>query len=96
MKDLPLAGRSVCVRDWNIGRKDCMAKRDAIEVEGVVTEALPNAMFRVALEGGRTVLAHLSGKVRLNFVRIVEGDRVRVELSPYDLTKGRITWRVRN
>jgi translation initiation factor IF-1 len=78
-----------------IERKDCMAKRDAIEVEGVVTEALPNAMFRVALEGGRTVLAHLSGKVRLNFVRIVEGDRVRVELSPYDLTKGRITWRVR-
>jgi translation initiation factor IF-1 len=92
---LPLVGRLARARDWNVRRKDCMAKRDAIEVEGVVTEALPNAMFRVALEGNRTVLAHLSGKVRLNFVRIVEGDRVRVELSPYDLTKGRITWRVR-
>jgi translation initiation factor IF-1 len=73
-----------------------MPKRDAIEVEGTVTESLPNAIFRVTLDGGdRTVLAHLSGKVRLNFVRIVPGDRVRVELSPYDLTKGRITWRVR-
>lgn len=76
-------------------RKDRMPKRDAIEVEGTVTESLPNAMFRVTLDGGRMVLAHLSGKVRLNFVRIVPGDRVRVELSPYDLTKGRITWRVR-
>ncbi len=73
-----------------------MPKRDAIEVEGTVTEALPNAMFRVALEGDRVVLAHLSGKVRLNFVRIVPGDRVRVELSPYDLSQGRITWRNRN
>ena len=72
-----------------------MPKRDAIEVEGTVTESLPNAMFRVSLEGNRMVLAHLSGKVRLNFVRIVPGDRVRIELSPYDLTKGRITWRVR-
>ena len=63
---------------------------------GAVTEALPNAMFRVALEGDRVVLAHLSGKVRLNFVRIVPGDRVRVELSPYDLSQGRITWRNRN
>lgn len=58
-------------------------------------ESLPNAVFRVSLEGDRTVLAHLSGKVRLNFVRIVPGDRVKVELSPYDLTQGRITWRVR-
>lgn len=73
-----------------------MPKRDAIEVEGTVTEALPNAMFRVALEGDRVVLAHLSGKVRLNFVRIVPGDRVRVELSPYDLSQGRIVWRNRN
>lgn len=72
-----------------------MPKRDAIEVEGTVTESLPNAMFRVQLEGDRMVLAHLSGKVRLNFVRIVPGDKVRVELSPYDLSKGRITWRVR-
>ena len=67
-----------------------MPKRDAIEVEGTVTEALPNAMFRVALEGERSVLATLSGKVRMNFVRVVPGDRVRVELSPYDLTRGRI------
>ena len=60
-----------------------------------MTEALPNAMFRVSLDGGRMVLAHLSGKVRLNFVRVVPGDRVQVELSPYDLSKGRITWRDR-
>ena len=73
-----------------------MPKRDAIEVEGVVTESLPNAVFRVALDGDRTVMAHLSGKVRLNFVRIVPGDRVRVELSPYDLSQGRITWRNRS
>jgi len=72
-----------------------MAKRDAIEGEGVVTESLPNAMFRVTLDGGQSVLAHLSGKVRLNFVRIVPGDRVRIELSPYDLSKGRIVWRNR-
>jgi translation initiation factor IF-1 len=72
-----------------------MPKKDVIEVEGTVTEALPNTMFRVELENGHQVLAHLSGKIRLNFVRIVPGDRVKVELSPYDLTKGRITWRVR-
>ena len=72
-----------------------MPKRDAIVVEGVVAGALPNAMFRVTLDGGRMVLAHLSGKVRLNFVRVVPGDRVQVELSPYDLSKGRITWRDR-
>lgn len=72
-----------------------MAKRDAIEVEGTVIESLPNAVFRVSLEDGHTVMAHLSGKVRLNFVRIVPGDKVRVELSPYDLGKGRITWRNR-
>jgi translation initiation factor IF-1 len=72
-----------------------MPKRDAIEVEGTVTEALPNAMFRVSIEGGRSVLATLSGKVRMNFVRVVPGDRVRMELSPYDLTRGRIVWRER-
>jgi translation initiation factor IF-1 len=72
-----------------------MPKKDVIEVEGTVTEALPNAMFRVELENGHRVLAHLSGKIRLNFVRIVPGDKVRVELSPYDLNKGRITWRNR-
>jgi translation initiation factor IF-1 len=76
--------------------KELMAKRDAIEVEGTVTESLPNAVFRVLLaDGEHTVLAHLSGKVRMNFVRIVPGDKVRVELTPYDLTKGRITWRNR-
>jgi translation initiation factor IF-1 len=73
-----------------------MPKRDAIEVEGTVVEALPDAKFRVELDGGRLVLAYLSGKVKLNFVRIVPGDRVRVELSPYDLSQGRITWRNRN
>ncbi|HEY7781656.1 MAG TPA: translation initiation factor IF-1 [Ktedonobacterales bacterium] len=73
-----------------------MPKRDVIEVEGTIIESLPNAMFRVTLnDNGHTVLAHLSGKIRLNFVRIVPGDKVKVELSPYDLSKGRITWRVR-
>ncbi len=72
-----------------------MPKRDAIEVEGTVTEALPNAMFRVSIEGGRLVLATLSGKVRMNFVRVVPGDRVRMEPSPYDLSRGRIVWRER-
>jgi len=70
-----------------------MAKEEVIQVEGVVTEALPNAMFRVKLENGRSILAHICGKMRMNFVRILPGDRVRVEVTPYDLTKGRITWR---
>ncbi|HEY3267375.1 MAG TPA: translation initiation factor IF-1 [Armatimonadota bacterium] len=64
-----------------------------MEVEGVVQETLPNAMFRVELESGIAVLAHVSGKIRMNWVRILPGDRVKVELSPYDLTRGRITWR---
>jgi len=68
-------------------------KEDAIEVEGTVVEPLPNAMFRVELENGHKVLAHVSGKMRMNFIRILPGDRVRVELSPYDLTRGRITYR---
>ncbi len=73
-----------------------MAKnRDVIKVEGKVIESLPNAMFRVELEGGHEVLAHISGKVRLNFIRILPGDRVDVELSPYDLARGRITYRYR-
>lgn len=72
-----------------------MAKRDVIEVEGKVTEPLPNAMFRVELDTGHEVLAHISGKLRLNFIRILPGDRVRVELSPYDLSRGRITYRLR-
>ncbi len=72
-----------------------MTKKDVIEVEGKVTEPLPNAMFRVELDGGHEVLAHISGKLRLNFIRILPGDRVRVELSPYDLSRGRITYRLR-
>ncbi|MFA5165483.1 MAG: translation initiation factor IF-1 [Candidatus Omnitrophota bacterium] len=72
-----------------------MAKEEAIEVEGVVLEALPNAMFRVELDEGHKVLAHVSGKMRMNFIRILPGDRVKLELSPYDLTRGRITFRVK-
>ena len=70
-----------------------MPKKDAIEVEGTITEALPNAMFRVELANGHRVLAHVSGKIRLNFIKILPGDRVLVELSPYDLSRGRITYR---
>jgi translation initiation factor IF-1 len=70
-----------------------MAKNDSIEVFGRVLEALPNAMFKVKLENGFEVLAHISGKMRMNFIRILPGDRVKLELSPYDLTRGRITWR---
>lgn len=72
-----------------------MPKKESIEVEGQVVEALPNAMFRVALPNGHTVLAHVSGKMRMNFIRILPGDKVKVELSPYDLTRGRITYRMR-
>jgi len=68
-------------------------KEDVIEVEGKVIEALPNAMFRVELDNGHQVLAHISGKMRLNYIRILRGDRVQVQLSPYDLTRGRITYR---
>ncbi|MCK9217797.1 MAG: translation initiation factor IF-1 [Firmicutes bacterium] len=70
-----------------------MSKQDIIEVEGKVVEALPNAMFQVELENGHRILAHISGKLRMNFIRILPGDKVTVELSPYDLTRGRITWR---
>lgn len=72
-----------------------MPKKDVIEVEGRVLEALPNAMFRVELTTGHKVLAHISGKLRLNFIKILPGDRVTVELSPYDLTRGRITYRLK-
>ena len=72
-----------------------MAKEGAIEVDGVVQEALPNAMFRVELENGHGVLAHISGKMRKFYIRILPGDRVKVELSPYDLTRGRITYRLK-
>ena len=70
-----------------------MSKQDVIEVEGVVKEALPNAQFKVELQNGHIILAHISGKLRMNFIRILPGDKVTVEMSPYDLTKGRITWR---
>jgi translation initiation factor IF-1 len=70
-----------------------MAKEDAIEVSGTVVETLPNAMFRVELENGHRVLAHISGKMRLHFIKILPGDRVTVELSPYDLSRGRIVYR---
>ncbi|MEN6445064.1 MAG: translation initiation factor IF-1 [Candidatus Cloacimonas sp.] len=70
-----------------------MSKAGVIEVEGIVTEALPNTTFRVTLENGHEILAHSSGKMRMNYIRILPGDKVKVELSPYDLTKGRITYR---
>ena len=70
-----------------------MSKNDVIEVEGKVLEALPNAMFQVELENGHTVLAHVSGKIRMNFIRILPGDKVTIELTPYDLSRGRITYR---
>ena len=70
-----------------------MSKQDNIEIEGTVVEALPNAAFKVELENGKVILAHISGKLRMNYIRILPGDKVTVELSPYDLTKGRITWR---
>lgn len=70
-----------------------MAKDDVIEIEGKVTDTIPNAMFKVELENGAVILAHVSGKIRKNYIKILPGDRVTVELSPYDLTKGRITYR---
>lgn len=73
-----------------------MAREDVIEVEAVVVETLPNAMFRVKLENGVVILAHVSGKIRMNYIRILPGDRVMVEISPYDLTRGRITFRYKN
>ncbi len=70
-----------------------MSKQDAIKVDGVISEILPNTAFKVKLENGHEVLAHISGKMRMNYIRILQGDKVTVELSPYDLTKGRITYR---
>ncbi len=72
-----------------------MSKEDVIELEGTVVEALPNTMFQVELANGHRILAHISGKLRTNYIRIVPGDNVKVEMSPYDLTKGRITWRTK-
>ena len=73
-----------------------MSKQDVSEVEGIVSEAHPNAMFEVKLQNGHKILATISGKLRMNFIRILPGDKVTVELSPYDLTRGRITWRGKN
>lgn len=70
-----------------------MSKQDVIEVEGIVKEALPNATFQVEIPGGHMILAHISGKLRMNFIRILPGDKVTVQMSPYDVTRGRITWR---
>lgn len=70
-----------------------MSKEDVIEVEGIVSDALPNALFKVKLENGHEILAHISGKLRQHYIKILPGDRVTLELSPYDLTRGRITWR---
>ncbi|MCL2408444.1 MAG: translation initiation factor IF-1 [Oscillospiraceae bacterium] len=70
-----------------------MAKDDMIELEGIVVESLPNTMFHVDIGNGHTILAHISGKLRMNFIRILPGDKVTVQMSPYDLTRGRITWR---
>ena len=72
-----------------------MSKQDVIETEGIVVEALPNAMFKVELQNHHTIMAHISGKLRMNFIRILPGDKVTVEMSPYDLTQGRITWRTK-
>jgi translation initiation factor IF-1 len=81
--------------DLNIWKRRAitLAKDDVIEVEGIVKEALPNAQFIVEIQGGHRLHAHISGKLRMNFIRILPGDRVTMEISPYDLTKGRITWR---
>ena len=75
------------------GRK--LAKEDVIEVEGTVVETLPNTVFKVELKNGHQILAHISGKLRMNYIKILPGDKVKVELSPYDLTRGRITWRAK-
>ena len=72
-----------------------MAKEDVIEEEGVVVESLPNTNFKVELENGHQILAHISGKLRMNYIKILPGDKVKVELSPYDLNRGRITWRAK-
>ena len=76
-------------------REQGLAKDDVIELEGTVIEALPNTMFRVDIGNGHTILAHISGKLRQNYIRILQGDRVTVQMSPYDLTRGRITWRTK-
>ena len=78
------------------GRGNRLSKDDVLEMEGKVIEALPNAMFQVELPNGHRIMAHISGKMRMNFIRIYPGDKVTIELAPYDLTRGRITWRSKN
>jgi translation initiation factor IF-1 len=80
-------------REYRRGRYVTMAKDDMIELEGIVVDSLPNTMFHVDIGNGHTILAHISGKLRMNFIRILPGDKVTVQMSPYDLTRGRITWR---
>jgi len=86
--------RTQWLRDWGlIARRDDVAKEEPIQMAGEVIEALPNAMFRVKLENGHEIICHVSGKIRMHYIRILPGDQVTVEMSPYDLTKGRITYR---
>ena len=85
--------KNMCFNEENMEGK--MAKEDVIEVEGTVVETLPNTNFKVELENGHQILAHISGKLRMNYIKILPGDKVKVELSPYDLTRGRITWRAK-
>jgi translation initiation factor IF-1 len=82
-------------RRSNSSKLRCKLSKDVIEFEGTILESLPNAMFKVELENGHQVLAHISGKIRKNFIRILPGDKVKVELTPYDLTRGRITYRMK-
>jgi translation initiation factor IF-1 len=81
--------------NFSIGGAGALPKEDNIEVEGTVAESLPNAMFRVELPNGHKILAHISGKMRMNYIRILPGDKVTVEMSPYDMTRGRITYRAK-
>ena len=85
--------KNIIKKSPRTGKENSMSKSDVVEIEGTVVEKLPNAMFQVELENGHRVLAHISGKLRMNFIKIVPGDKVTLELSPYDLTKGRIIWR---
>src|SRR5688500_9408628 len=91
--EFPCKLKVLLIEGWCGMRRQTMEKEEAIEVEGTVVEPLPNAMFRVELENGHKVLAHVSGKIRMNFIRILPGDKVKIELSPYDLSRGRITYR---
>ena len=85
--------KNIIKKSQRTGKENSMSKSDVVEIEGTVVEKLPNAMFQVELENGHRVLAHISGKLRMNFIKIVPGDKVTLALSPYDLTKGRIIWR---